>query len=169
MLYFAYGSNLLSRRLAVRIGACAIAGTATAAGYRLVFHKRGQDGSAKADAFGTGLDSDTVLGVLYRVTAAQKRRLDEFEGAGYRSADILIRSAQGRGQAVTYVALGHHIDANLMPFKWYRDLVIAGAYQWGFPPRYIEFLETHATQNDPDRERQRRNMAVLRMRPADFR
>ncbi|MDH3637249.1 MAG: gamma-glutamylcyclotransferase [Gammaproteobacteria bacterium] len=164
MLYFAYGSNLLSRRLTARIGACAVVGTAQAGGYRLVFHKRGTDGSAKADASRTRGENDTVLGVLYRLTRVQKQRLDEFEGPGYRTEEIIIRCSGERRQALTYVAAEEQIDAALVPFKWYRDLVMAGAYQWGFPTAYIEFLETHTTWHDPDRERHRRNMVVLKTR-----
>ncbi len=164
MLYFAYGSNLLSRRLVERIGPCTVVDTAAAHGYRLVFHKRGADGSAKADAWYTGRDGDVVWGVVYGLTAEQKLRLDRFEGAGYRTADVPLERVAPPRQALGYVAVDEYIDPSLVPFKWYRDLVIAGAYQWGLPAAYIEFLETHPAQRDPDRRRERRHMAVLQTR-----
>ena len=81
--YFAYGSNLSYARLAARIGRCAVLGTAELRGFRLEFHKRGADGSAKCNAHRTDYHADSVLGVIYVISEVQKSVLDRYEGVGF--------------------------------------------------------------------------------------
>ncbi len=166
MYYFAYGSNLLTRRLFTRVGSCAVEGPARVAGYRLLFHKRGADGSAKADAYRTRRSDDGVWGLVYRLDEAQKRLLDEFEGRGYHTAGVTVIAAGVPRRATTYLACADHIDAALAPYTWYRDLVVAGALQWGFPRDYIDVLEKHPAASDPDPDREQHHRMILRAGPA---
>ena len=63
MLYFAYGSNLSSARMAARVPSARVVARAQLPGHALRFHKVGRDGSAKCDActcppFATALTGD---------------------------------------------------------------------------------------------------------------
>jgi len=75
---FAYGSNMCLRRIRERIASAAMLSTACLTQRRLLFHKRGKDGSAKANALFTGKVSDRVWGVVFTINPAEKPLLDYF-------------------------------------------------------------------------------------------
>lgn len=77
-LYFAYGSNMLSTRLAARVEVTVAMGVAVLDRKCLVFNKPGIDRSAKANI----VDSPPykVWGVLYQIPSASWPQLDSFEG-----------------------------------------------------------------------------------------
>ena len=78
----AYGSNLLLARMRGRAPSAEPVTTVRLPGYALRFHKRGRDGSGKADAFFTGRGQDVVCGVVYELSPADKVALDLAEGLG---------------------------------------------------------------------------------------
>nr|MDQ2697092.1 gamma-glutamylcyclotransferase [Pseudomonadota bacterium] len=80
--YFAYGSNLHPLRLRERVPSATVLGVAELAGWRLRFHKRGQDRSGKCNIIPTGRSGDRVIGVIYAMAAADKDKLDAAEGLG---------------------------------------------------------------------------------------
>lgn len=144
--YFAYGSNLHPARLAARLAAPRLLGTARLDAHILRFHKRGRDGSGKCSLLpGSGC----VHGALYALDAADKQALDHIEGVGtgYASIDIEL---PGIGVASTYVAMPDAIDDTLQPFDWYLGLVLAGARFQRFPGAYLDALEAITAQPDPD-------------------
>lgn len=147
--YLAYGSNMWLRRIELRLGPCETIGIASLRGYALRFHKRGSDGSGKCDAFHTGNPADTLYGVVYSLNQAQRDMLDEFEGPGYASRDVSVRTQSGMLAAYAYVARAGHVDADLQPFSWYKAIVLAGAQAHGLPAHYIENLA--AVRASPDR------------------
>jgi hypothetical protein len=155
LLYFAYGSNLHPIRLGERVPSARLVERARLPGYALRFHKRGGDGSAKCNAWWTGLESDVVLGAVYRLAAAERPVLDEFEGAGrgYDRHEIVVEGDSGRHTVFTYLAAPAALDDTLRPFDWYRGLVVAGARRLGFPPAYVVRMEIVATEADPDEAR----------------
>lgn len=63
-LYFAYGSNMLFRRLKARTPSARLVGVGHVLGYRLVFDKVSKDGSGKCDIERTGVNADMVYGAL---------------------------------------------------------------------------------------------------------
>ena len=83
-LYFAYGSNMLTRRL--RAPDRAPSAVAVTRGYvtarRLTFHKPGRDGSGKCDAQASTDHEDRVYGVVFQVALRDKPALDRAEGLG---------------------------------------------------------------------------------------
>lgn len=165
--YFAYGSNMHLGRLTHRVGEVKSHSLAQLKGYRLEFHKRGKDGSAKCDAFYTGNKKDGVFGVLIELDPSQKMRLDYFEGLGngYNECVIDAKTATGTIEAVTYTAQRQYIDPGLRPFEWYKLLVIEGAKQHGLPPRYISLIENMPHIDDPDPERDQKNCSILKYSP----
>ena len=120
---FAYGSNLCVERILARVRSTRVLTVARLEGHALRFHKRGRDGSAKADAWSSGDPRDVVWGVVYELATADK--------------------------------------ATLSPFTWYRDFVLRGALHHRLPAQYLAGIRAVKAIEDPDRERHRRETAVL--------
>lgn len=158
--YLAYGSNLHPLRLGARIPAARLLGTVAVSGWRIAYDKRGTDGSAKCTLIAAGAD-DVVHAALYRLTPADRRRLDTIEGPGYTTVQIPVTLAGRRYEAFTYVARPEHRAADLSPFDWYRRLVLAGAHHLGFPPEYCARLAGVSAVADPDPLRRARHERLL--------
>lgn len=161
MLYFAYGSNLSSRRLHSRIPGARRLGVATLVGYELKFHKIGKDNSAKCDAFETGDDRHAVQGGLYEVSGKDLIELDsiEGEGAGYERVEVRVTNPVSDWiQACTYVAT--EVDSKLLPYHWYLFHVIQGALENQLPRSYLEKIRSVQTIADPNVERAKRETTI---------
>jgi len=161
ILYFAYGSNLCLRRMRGRVPSSKRIGVAVLSGYTLRWHKRGADGSGKCTIAIAPKDPVGVHGILYRFAANEKYQLDLTEGlgSGYDEASVTVETAAGLRQATTYLAAHSHIDDRLMPYSWYRDLVIEAASEAGISDDYVRRLATVRTQQDPDADREAHNRA----------
>ncbi len=159
--YLAYGSNMWPRRIELRLGPCEAIGIASLREYALRFHKRGGDGSGKCDAFHTGNPADTLYGVVYSLSRAQREMLDEFEGPGYASRDVPVRTHSGMLTAYAYLAKAGHVDADLRPFSWYKAIVVAGARAHGLPAHYIDSLAAIGASPDRCADRESRCLAML--------
>ena len=156
MKYFAYGSNMLTRRLtdpsrAPSAFACGVAG---APGFVVRFHKMGADGSGKCTLVATGKVAAVAYGVLYELSDSDGAKLNRVEGVhtgGYTRCSVQLRLLDGRTtSAMTYVATDRYVDAACVPFDWYRDLVVAGAMEHGLPDLYINELTLIPVAPDPD-------------------
>lgn len=161
MYYFAYGSNMSSRRLKRRLSSARPISLATLPRHRLCWHKQGRDGSGKCDAAHTGDDAIVVIGVLYKIAPEERPLLDRIEGvgAGYAAIDVRLMLHSGEfTQAFTYQAT--QIDTSALPFLWYKIHVLQGAYEHGLPDDYIAQLEAIPALDDPDRERHRRELLI---------
>jgi gamma-glutamylcyclotransferase (GGCT)/AIG2-like uncharacterized protein YtfP len=153
---FAYGSNMCTQRLRARVASAAPLAIGYVTHRRLAFHKRGQDGSAKADAVYTGRIRDCVWGVVFSLRSDEKSVLDEFE-IGYDEEQVVVIGKRGILQASVYVAQDEMIDASLSPFCWYHRFVLQGAKQHRLPIDYVEQLQDIESVTDHDSERIRRN------------
>ncbi|QPZ90326.1 gamma-glutamylcyclotransferase family protein [Thioclava electrotropha] len=123
--YLAYGSNLLTSRLAARCPSARVLGLAEAPGHALDFSKRGRDGSAKA----TITESDArTQGVLFEITETDIPALDAAEGAGLHYEKIALTLEDGQ-RAFTYRALQR--QDGIAPFEWYLALIRAGRREHG--------------------------------------
>lgn len=161
--YFAYGSNLHPVRLQQRVPESAFLRTATLAGYQLRFHKRSDDGSAKADAWYTGDANDLIYGALYQMPASERLVLDRFEGVGkgYEVEQLEVISDDGLHEAFVYIAQASHIEPDLQPYHWYRELVLRGADHHGLPEQYISSIAAVESVNDIATERNQLNQEIL--------
>ena len=159
MLHFAYGSNLLVERLQVpeRAPGAWLVGVARLAGWRLVFDKRGRDGSGKASV--RQAPDAWVHGVLYDLPDDDRKRLDQVEGPGYRAHEVEVRRGGRAESAWLYLAID--LDPTLRPFRWYRGLVLAGARQHRLPDAYAAAIEEVPVMRDPDRQRAERYERVI--------
>jgi cation transport regulator ChaC len=161
-LYFAYGSNMLSRRLQQRTPSAIAIDTGYVEGRSLVFHKLGRDASGKCDMKATDAGTDRVYGVLFRVRRAEKPALDHAEGlgTGYAEESVPVHLRNRKTvDAITYAAIA--IEPNVLPFDWYRALVIAGALEHGLPASHIDWIRSFHSQPDADIERRAKNMYLL--------
>ena len=160
MKYFAYGSNLLTRRLRdpARAPSAVALGVASAPGFVMRFHKIGTDGSGKCTLIPTRDDADVVYGVLYEFADFDLAGLDREEGVhlgGYTRHSLRLRLPNGdTSEAMTYIAGDPYIDPACVPFDWYRDLVVAGAREHRLPSAYIQELERTPAVPDPDTARE---------------
>lgn len=168
MKYLAYGSNMLTQRLVARVPSASNPTCVALPGYQLRFNKRSEDCSGKCNIVKTDIASDVVHGVLYDVDRAQLPLLDAAEGCGhgYYREDKLPFPAPGNESqiATVYIAEPNSIDDALVPYRWYWDLVMAGAQQHQLPQDYIAGIRAVPYTSDPkpDRESKREAEEALR-------
>ncbi len=161
--YFAYGSNLHPLRLRERTPSARLIGHAAVVGYRLYFHKRGVDGSAKCNLLSTGEDKVQAWGAVYTLSAADKAVLDSIEGVGrgYQVHHVTVQLAGEGHEAFMYRAQSSHIDDTLLPFSWYKELVLMGAAFHVMPKEYIAGIAQVAGVEDQDQARAARYLRLL--------
>ena len=161
LLYFAYGSNMSTLRLRHRTPSACALGIARLPEHRLMFHKVSGDRSGKCDIEHTGLETDSVLGVVYELASVEKPVLDQFEdlGSGYDEKQVSVLAANGNSLAAfTYYAL--RTDPSLKPYDWYKFHLLYGAQEHGFPVEYLQQIENTESLPDPDRERHLTELAI---------
>jgi hypothetical protein len=78
--YFAYGSNMLNKRLVERVPSALVRAIGYIEGYTIRFNKRSKDGSGKCNLVKTEDKNDRVYGVVYDFPDADKPALDKYEG-----------------------------------------------------------------------------------------
>lgn len=162
MYYFAYGSNMSSRRIQARAPTAAKMNTAVLAGHRLAFHKiSDNDGTAKCDACQTGDATDCVHGVVFTLAEQDKPALDRAEGLGRGYAEKVVQVSLTDGkvvEAITYYAI--RTDPTLKPLDWYKSHVLRGAREHGLPATYIHAIESVEHIEDADNERREWELAI---------
>ena len=159
-LYFAYGSNMLTRRLLGRTPSARTVGVATLPGHELRWHKVSKDGSGKCDIVPAAADS-VVYGVLYEIALTDKAALDIAEGLGwgYQQVQLEVLSDIGPLLALSYQAT--NIDHGTRPYDWYKALVVAGAQEHSLAASYVQALEAVQAVKDWDGERAAENLRAL--------
>ncbi|AXY68358.1 gamma-glutamylcyclotransferase [Thermosynechococcus sichuanensis E542] len=140
--YFAYGSNLCRTQTKRRLGTVPTAQVAELRGYRLVFNKRSNDGTGKANLVPNPHHS--VWGVIYCCTEPDIKHFDFYEGVEwghYRHEFVRVITATGQAiTALTYVAGEDFIDQALWPSADYLETILEGAKEHGLPAVYIAQL-----------------------------
>ena len=166
LLYFAYGSNMLLSRIRQqdRAPSARVVTTATLPGHMLMFHKRASDGSAKCDVVPSEGADRAVYGVIFAIPENERLSLDRAEGLGngYHTKQVSVVGAKETLSAFSYAADPGHIAPSLLPYIWYKELVLAGARQHALPESYIGEIEKVAAIADPDRTREMRARELLR-------
>ena len=143
-LYFAYGSNLSASRLRGRAASAEAVGPARLPGRRLTTDKRGRDGSGKANLAPDA--NGEVWGVVYSIRDEHWPDLDTFE-PGYERIRVVVVTATEPLEAWTYVS--ERVTDDPVPFRWYKQLIVAGAREHGLPEAWVATLE--ALPEKPDR------------------
>jgi hypothetical protein len=130
--------------------------------HELRFHKiSNKDGSAKCDIFETGKQTQIVIGVVFDIAESEKPLLDKAEGLGngYETKDVAVELHNSIiVEAYTYYAT--HIDPSLRPFHWYKQHVLAGAFEHGLPEDYVRAIHAIESIDDPDDTRHQNELAI---------
>lgn len=162
LLYFAYGSNLHPVRLRERVPSSELIGIAELAEHYPRYHKRGVCGSGKCNAFYTAKPNDCVWGAVYRIDAREKQDLGGYEGEGYEVRRFPVVLHGHRLEVFGYIATDSYIDDSLVPFHWYKELVVRGARYHGLPEDYCKLYLDVPAAADPVAERHARHERLLR-------
>jgi gamma-glutamylcyclotransferase len=160
LLYFAYGSNMLEQRLRNRVPSATRIMVGTIKGYELRWHKVSKDGSGKCDIVRSLDPKSKVIGVIFEILLSEKSLLDRAEGlgAGYNETQFEIETSQGALNAWLYYA--ESTSTSVLPYSWYKAIVIAGAKAASLPEDYIRGLEEVKAIDDPDQNRAKENFAL---------
>jgi gamma-glutamylcyclotransferase (GGCT)/AIG2-like uncharacterized protein YtfP len=153
--YFAYGSNMSSRRIINHCSTANFIEVAKIDGCSFSFNKRSSiDKSGKANIVQTGKDSDIVWGVLFEIDENQKNDLDAVEGKGEGYDEQIIKVTDSNGQeheCIAYIATeAKYLDDSLIPFNWYKEHCLIGAKEHNLPEAYISILEAQTATADSD-------------------
>jgi uncharacterized protein len=167
-LYFAYGSNMFTRRLCAgsRAPSVEVVATGYVAGHRLTLEKVSQEKSGrrsgKCNMVATENAADRTYGVLFSVSRADEAALDRAE-KGYRKDEFEVITTEGSLRAIAYVAEATEKDPLLRPYHWYKALVVAGATEHRLPDDYRAALRAVESQPDPmlNRKTKREAEALL--------
>lgn len=155
--YAAFGSNLHPGRLTRRLPAARLEGSGFVAARSLAFYKRSVDGSGKCCLLAPG---DGVHVAVYTFDEASKALLDDIEGVG-RGYEVTTLEVPGFGECYTYAAAPDYVDERLLPYDWYRDLVVLGCKKLGFPRDYVRRVESQPSVPDPDIARAAANRRLV--------
>lgn len=133
-------------------------------GLALAFHKRSDDRSGKCLLYTAQAELQKAHGVLYAFDPTHKAGLDAAEGKekGYFEQQVSVPLNGTDYTAYLYMAASTHIDASLVPYHWYKNLVLAGARFHGLPPEYVATIEAIASTEDPNVQRRQKNEELLR-------
>ncbi|EMI18166.1 AIG2 family protein [Rhodopirellula maiorica SM1] len=148
--HFAYGSNMSTSRLRARCPSAKVKGVGFVRGRTMRFHKRGMDGTGKANAFATHDNDDILWGVVYETLLSEKVELDRCEslGVGYEHATVEVQVESQTITTFLYQAITDRIDDSLVPADWYHAHVINGAIEHGLPQEYHAMI-TRVTAQPP--------------------
>jgi len=157
---FAYGSNMCSGRFrAYGVSPEAKGCAAILPAHHLVFNKRSQDGSGKANV--EGHQPSHVWGVLYAIPDAHLEILDRGEGRGYNRLRMQVRINDADAtEAWVYLASRPSNDTTLRPYTWYKRFLVEGAQEHFLPLDYVAMLEGIEAVTDSDEARNREKRAL---------
>jgi gamma-glutamylcyclotransferase len=162
LYYFAYGSNLHPLRLTARTPSAQFIGLATVPGYKLCFHKYHQhDKSGKCNMYLTDQGNDVVIGAVYELIVDEKPILDGFEGPGYRCDSISVELNGKQHACFVYIAENSHIDDQLVPHCWYKNIVLMGAEYHRLPEDYIDAIRQVNATKDPNADRHEQHYGLI--------
>jgi len=157
LLYFAYGSNLHPNWLRNRVQSAEPISNVSIKNWRLYFNKLSKDGSAKCNIIQTNSSDDIVHGVIYQFNSNEKKELDTAEG-GYIPEMMQFGKFDN---VLVYIAKKEKINDNLLPYTWYKDIVIAGAQYHNLPEEYIEIIKPFKATIDPDQEYEEKQRSIV--------
>jgi len=137
--YFAYASNMNRTQVEQRAGAAGEEKIARLNNYELNFDKVTRGGTGSANI--VPAEGQTVWGVLYRLSEAQLRTLDRFEGVPehYRRSEVNVIDAEGN-KVGAQVYLARKIRKGLKPDRHYLARILQGAEEHGLPADYVAQL-----------------------------
>jgi gamma-glutamylcyclotransferase (GGCT)/AIG2-like uncharacterized protein YtfP len=150
---------MLSGRIKRRVPSATVAQQATLDGHRLTFSKISSDESGKCHIVKSESANDKVEGVVFEINKDEAEKLDAFE-KGYSKKTVKVLTPSGTHDVITYV--GDKTNDRLIPYHWYKELVLAGANEHKLPSDYIAKLNEVVSKQDDDEKRRLKNEAILK-------
>lgn len=160
LCYFAYGSNLLTKRLKKRCPVATPIERAYADDWIVKFSKPSKDCSGKATL--SPKNGCRTPGMLFEIPEAEVCCLDKAEGVGYgyeRINTFCVRLAESGKIAPVATYLATFTKPDLKPYDWYLALVIAGAREHIPDEDHHEMLRQVSYMRDPRCDREERSIA----------
>lgn len=145
MLYFAYGSNMERVQLKRRCPKAKFVSAAVLPDHELVFCGNSRMwGGGLADI--RSLSGKKVEGVLWEISEAERKALDEYEGYPdlYVRTEVQVQTPAGKVAAAFAYVIGNP-GRDAPPSRPYKRLLISGAEEHGLSEQYIAFLESLRT------------------------
>lgn len=160
MKYFAYGEKMFTADLLSIVPNAKCLGVVKIMGYKLCFHnKSALDLSGKCNIVPVKEPSQEVYGVLYEIPTRERYLLDKNQSLGYGNQEVTLKVYPENSEssfptegvfAFTYIAHKDNIFEDLVPFTWYKELIITGAKEHRLPASYIHYLEKFSSCPDPN-------------------
>jgi phage replication-related protein YjqB (UPF0714/DUF867 family) len=149
--YFAYGSNLCVRQMALRCPDAINPRPATLADHDWLINERGV---ATVQPF----DGSLVHGVIWQLSDHDLATLDSAEGVPvrYRRDRLTVHTDEGPGEAWVYI--DHRVDPG-PPRPGYLERIIDGATHHGLPQRWVDFLQRWDPARWPSRPHNANSLA----------
>lgn len=164
ILSFGYGSNMLLRKVQVNVPSAIKLSNAFLPGFRFAFNKKSKDGSGKGNLIETKNPDDKVWGIVIQIADDEKKALDKEEGLGkgYNEKNIIVTPDREQPiEVLAYIADPTHVQDDLWPYDWYRDMVVLGAIENNISQRYISFLKQFPFTIDPDQRRRMEKYSII--------
>nr|XP_053640562.1 gamma-glutamylcyclotransferase-like [Cherax quadricarinatus]XP_053640563.1 gamma-glutamylcyclotransferase-like [Cherax quadricarinatus]XP_053640564.1 gamma-glutamylcyclotransferase-like [Cherax quadricarinatus] len=143
-LYFAYGSNLLKKRIHVNNPSAKMISVAKLKDYRLDFILFSQNWQG-ATATIVEDPGNFVYGVIWEIGNEDMAKLDRQEGVNngvYKVLEVDVETPNGESvRARCYQQLITFTE-DKRPSSVYKNVIIQGARENGLPENYIKFLES---------------------------
>jgi len=160
LCYLAYGSNLHPFRLTQRVPNARLLATTRLDGHAVSFTKRSKDGSSKCSL--AAADSAAYV-AIYELPLSEKHLLDAAEGLGegYDQTKFPMTVADVTFNVFTYIAAATHVSDDLLPYDWYKSMIVEGARYHAFPDEYVRGFELQSCIPDPDVERRNKAVAIV--------
>lgn len=146
-LYFAYGSNMSPTQMRQRCPGAARLGTGIAYGWKRNFAVPAPHMGATAAAAGiehSDHESDFIEGVVYNLTAEEKRSIDKIEAGGYQPASIEFKLKGRHVFGFTHVPITLDSALGLKPTGSYIELLLEGAETNGLTNLVKEFRKVYS-------------------------
>jgi len=160
LCYFAYGSNMLTKRLQKRCPGAVSKERAYAADWIVKFSKPSKDCSGKATL--SPKNGCRTPGMLFEIPDSEVCRLDKYEGVGYgyeRCNTFCVRLAESGKVVPVATYLATFTKPDLKPYDWYLALVIAGAREHIPDEDHLVMLRHVTYMRDPRCDREERSKA----------
>lgn len=149
VIYFAFGSNMRTEKIRLQVQSATSLGIARILDKRFVCNKESLDGSAKANLVNS--KGSIVWGVLFEIDSEELKKLDKAEGGYKRVLITTLDSQNNHIKAFTYIS--DKTVKNNLPYDWYKNLIIEGAYEHRLPKDYIEYLKLMLSKSKSDSRR----------------
>ena len=161
ILYFGYGSNMLTERLCKRCSSAekiqpSMGSQHLLKGWKFTFSKLStwnvdDEGNGKGNIERTENSQDKVYGVIFEILDSEKQELDWAEyGYDQREMTILDEKNSRKNCENVIVYYKEEPDNSKIPYDWYKAYIVEGAKKHNLPKSYIKDLEKRRKKRDPD-------------------